>query len=135
METLRYLRAEDLPTGDQPVPLGGPDVTPILGTWCNTDEATAGVVRMVLTRDRQRLLVRALGAGTPEPYDWGEVPATAGAQRGSVVVAITSITPGKPPVRASARRWRTAPLPSVSTRSSNSRTSSQSPSSSSTGRR
>lgn len=77
METLRYLRAEDLPTGDQPVPLGGLDITPILGTWCNTDEATAGVVRMVLTRDGQRLLVRAFGAGAPEPDDWGEVPATA----------------------------------------------------------
>lgn len=32
---------------------------------------------MVLTREGERLLVRAYGAGAPEPDDWGEVPATA----------------------------------------------------------
>jgi hypothetical protein len=79
METLRHADAEDLRAGGDLASAGGPDVTPILGTWHNLDEAGACVVRLVLAADDERLLVRALGAGAPDPHDWGEVPATVSA--------------------------------------------------------
>jgi hypothetical protein len=57
METLRALRSGYLPAGDELVPPGWLDLTPILGIWRNLDESSAGVASLVLTSDGDRLLV------------------------------------------------------------------------------
>jgi hypothetical protein len=73
METLRQLCVGYLRAGDELAPPGWLDLTPLLGTWRNLDGSTAGVLELVLSRDGERLLVRARAAGTPEPADWGSV--------------------------------------------------------------
>lgn len=75
MEALACMRAEDRPRG--PLPGGAVDPSPMFGTWLNTDRGTAGVVRMVLAESRGRFVVTAWGAGSPEPFAWGEAEATA----------------------------------------------------------
>lgn len=77
MRTLPYVRlADQLPDGTA-APAGPLDVTPMLGTWYATDLAADGIVRLVLSERDGNLVVRAFGAGTPEPHDWGEVTGTA----------------------------------------------------------
>jgi hypothetical protein len=74
---MRYVRAEDrLPNGDDP-PGGRVDPAPMLGTWFATDKQSAGVVKLELSEREGAFVVRAFGAGTPDPLDWGEVPAVA----------------------------------------------------------
>jgi hypothetical protein len=45
----------------------------LVGDWVNTDKATRGIVRLVLTDVNGTLKVRAFGACNLEPCDWGEV--------------------------------------------------------------
>jgi hypothetical protein len=75
METLKCMRIEDRLAGEA-VPQGV-NPSPMFGTWYNTDKQTAGVVRMVLAERGGRFVVHAFGAGSPEPFDWGEAAATA----------------------------------------------------------
>ncbi len=71
METWRHTRAEEQVEG----PGGAIDPAPLLGTWLNTDHDSRGVVRIVLSpREGGGIAVRATGAGSPSPIDWGEVP-------------------------------------------------------------
>ena len=49
----------------------------MLGTWLATDKQSAGVVKLELSERDGNFVVRAFGAATPEPLDWGEVPAIA----------------------------------------------------------
>jgi len=76
---LRYAREAD--RLDQTPPPAGPlDVSPLLGTWINTNPGSRGIVRFVLGSRDGVLTVRAFGAGltegTEEPErDWGEVDA------------------------------------------------------------
>jgi hypothetical protein len=74
---MRYVRAEDQPpNGD--APLGGRvDPFPLLGTWFATDKQSAGVVKLDLSERDGNFVIRAYGAGSPDPLDWGEVPAVA----------------------------------------------------------
>jgi hypothetical protein len=51
------------------------DVSPLVGTWVNTNSATGGISKIVLTKSGSELLLRVLGACVPEPCDWGEVRA------------------------------------------------------------
>jgi hypothetical protein len=88
METLGYVRAEDQLQDGASAPGGVLDITPLLGTWFATDKQASGIVKMVLSRYDGLFLVRAFGAGSPEPYDWGEVPATA---YGAAVTAIEAM--------------------------------------------
>ena len=78
MKTLEYVRVEDqLP--DQVAAPGGtldPDAQ-LTGTWYATDHQATGVVRLELRQQDDGLKVRAFGAGSVEPYDWGEITATA----------------------------------------------------------
>jgi hypothetical protein len=74
---MRYVRAEDRPPNGEAPPGGQVDPAPMLGTWFATDKQSAGVVRLELTERGGAFIVRAFGAGTPEPVDWGEVPAVA----------------------------------------------------------
>jgi hypothetical protein len=74
---MRYVRAEDrLPNGDAP-PGGRVDPAPMLGSWFATDKQSAGVVKLELAERDGAFVVRAFGAGSPDPIDWGEVPAIA----------------------------------------------------------
>lgn len=77
MTTLGYLRAEDqLP--DQASPPGGVlDSALLVGCWYATDHDATGVVKLELNHHDGSLFVRAFGANGAEPYDWGEIEATA----------------------------------------------------------
>jgi hypothetical protein len=88
MKTLDYVRAEDqLP--DQAAPPGGPlDSSLLVGTWYATDKEATGVIRLELRTQDGVLYVRTFGADTAEPYDWGEVEATA---YGSGVTAVDAM--------------------------------------------
>jgi len=78
MDTMRYTRTEDrhatehVPAGD-----GTVDPTPLAGTWLNTDKATRGIAKMILTNRGGVLLVHAYGACAPSLCDWGEVEGAA----------------------------------------------------------
>jgi hypothetical protein len=49
------------------------DPSPLVGTWVSFDAATRGLVRVVVADRGGRLAVRAFGAASPAPQDWGEV--------------------------------------------------------------
>ena len=51
------------------------DLSALLGTWYNTDKQTGGLVRMTLAGSPVDFTVQAFGAASPEPLDWGKVPA------------------------------------------------------------
>ncbi|WP_394829475.1 hypothetical protein [Pendulispora albinea] len=78
---LPFLRSEDLPAKAGPHEMRPPselDRSPILGIWQNADEGeSGGILRMDLTEKKGGLRVRALGTGSPEPKDWGEIEAVA----------------------------------------------------------
>ena len=76
MTDLRYAREAD--RLDQAPPAAGSlDVSPLLGTWFNTNPGSRGIVRFVLGSRDGVLTVRAFGAGSTEgtEQDWGEVDA------------------------------------------------------------
>jgi hypothetical protein len=76
MQLLRMTRGEDQPDAVAPaldqVQL---DVSALLGTWWNTDKATRGISKLVLSEAGPSLLVQAFGACQPEPCDWGTAKA------------------------------------------------------------
>ena len=49
----------------------------LLGDWENVDSATRGIIRIQVADNGGAMQVRAFGACTPTPCDWGAVPATA----------------------------------------------------------
>ena len=74
MQPWKYTRARDrsaLEAGRTHPALIEP--SDLVGNWVNTDKATRGMVRLVLTDLNGTLMVRAFGACNPEPCDWGEV--------------------------------------------------------------
>lgn len=76
--TWRSVQASDRPApGTDLAPGGTLDPTLLLGTWINTNPSARGIVRVVVTAPGGALSVRAYGAGSPEPVDWGETPARA----------------------------------------------------------
>jgi hypothetical protein len=74
MEALKYTRARDRSASGagrtQPAPV---EPSELVGDWVNTDKATRGIVRLVLTNVNGALMIRAFGACNKEPCDWGEV--------------------------------------------------------------
>src|SRR4051794_5142762 len=75
-----WTRAEDILSETPP---GTPanasiDPAPLLGNWHNTDKESRGIVRLVLAAAGPApaggIGVHAWGAGSPAPFDWGEVP-------------------------------------------------------------
>ena len=77
MKTLEYVRVEDQLPDQVAAPGGTLDSEPLSGTWYATDHKATGVVRLELRQHEDTLKVRAFGAGAVEPYDWGEITATA----------------------------------------------------------
>jgi len=69
------------------VALGG-----LVGTWVNTNPATSGIVKVVLTDNHGSLRVHLYGACHPSPCDWGEVAglAYAASIAGGPAVAFTA---------------------------------------------
>ena len=76
MTELRFTRAEDLPkaihSGFSKV-----DPGPLIGVWHNTDKATPGIVKLILSLRDGAFVVRAFGANGSTPHDWGEVAGVA----------------------------------------------------------
>jgi hypothetical protein len=80
MQLLRFTRAEDYPEPEAPA--ADPavdevqlDVSGLLGTWWNTDKATRGISKLVLSEDGPSLIVHAFGACLPDACDWGKAKA------------------------------------------------------------
>ena len=71
MALTRYMRADS-----RQVIGGSPDLSPLLGTWLNTNPVTDHICRMVILERGGRLIIHAYGADLPEPIDWGEIEAT-----------------------------------------------------------
>jgi hypothetical protein len=74
---LRLTRARDVPrdtaaAAAAPTPAPAVDPSPLVGTWVSFDAATRGLVRVVVSLRGGRLAVRAFGASSPAPQDWGE---------------------------------------------------------------
>jgi len=72
MATLQGTRAEDFVEAP---PAGAIDPAPLVGNWLNTDKESKGIVRIVAAVRDGAFTLRAFGAGSPEPFDWGEVRA------------------------------------------------------------
>ncbi|HEY7546015.1 MAG TPA: hypothetical protein VID27_14080 [Blastocatellia bacterium] len=49
------------------------DSSPLVGTWINTDKATGGIVKLILSQEGNSFFVQAFGACAPSPCDWGKV--------------------------------------------------------------
>lgn len=76
MTTATYVRQADrLAPGEKP-DAGPLDLRPLTGLWQNTNPASRGIVRLEIAARDGGLRVRAFGAGSPEPFDWGEVAAS-----------------------------------------------------------
>lgn len=51
------------------------EATPFSGVWLNTNDATAGIARVIMAAESGSLTVRVIGAGDSSTCDWGEVEA------------------------------------------------------------
>src|SRR5258706_15964962 len=51
------------------------DISPLLGSWINTNPETDCISRLIIREINGALVVHAFGANSPEPIDWGEVEA------------------------------------------------------------
>jgi hypothetical protein len=56
------------------------DLTSLIGTWCNCDPNTRGIVKIELSEKAGSLLVHVYGACHPTPCDWGVVSGIAYAE-------------------------------------------------------
>lgn len=73
MNHLRHTRAcDELPDGAGRAEVTTLDPAPLLGEWTSTNEATRGIVKLVVASRESNLTVRVYGAGVPSPRDWGE---------------------------------------------------------------
>jgi hypothetical protein len=70
METLRFARADERVESAQPGPLEI-DPTPLLGCWINTNTATPGIAKVIVTSGNDGLSIRVFSASGPTPRDWG----------------------------------------------------------------
>jgi len=71
-----YMKADQQPSVKEPL-----DLSPLVGDWSNTKPDSSYLVRVVLTEQDGRILLRVYGANESDPIDWGEVeavPYTAG---------------------------------------------------------
>jgi hypothetical protein len=74
MTALRYTREEDQLAGKGGEQTEcGVDASPLVGAWLNTDRATPGIIKLVLSNQEGTFIVQGFGACSPSPCDWGEV--------------------------------------------------------------
>jgi hypothetical protein len=90
--SLRLTRARDVARDAVARPAAPVDPAPLVGTWVSFDPATRGIVRVVVASRGGRLAVRAFGAGSPAPHDWGEAAgdAFAGSVDAAAAVGFTA---------------------------------------------
>lgn len=74
MQALKYVRAEDQ-LGAGSATVVEIDPTPLLGEWVNTNSATRGIEKVVISRAGDGVFVRVFGAWSSSPRDWGEARA------------------------------------------------------------
>ena len=74
MQALKYVRAEDQLGAGSAAP-AEIDPTPLLGEWINTNTATRGIEKVIITRRGDDVFIRVVGAWSPSPLDWGEARA------------------------------------------------------------
>ena len=73
---MKYVRIRDLP--DCVERAGASlDLSPFEGTWLNTNSATRGVLKLLLSIRNGDLIVQGFGECERSPCDWGEVRAEA----------------------------------------------------------
>lgn len=92
-DSAKYVKIEDRLEGSAGVQ-GELDFSSVLGTWVNTNSATTGIVKVILTAKNGALTVRAFGAGEPWPGDADEVGAElvyADSLRSQKAVAFTAL--------------------------------------------
>jgi len=76
MESLKYVKAEDRVETSAIAGNGHAlHLDRLPGVWLNTNDASRGIVKVIVEARGSQLVVRAFGAGNPEAYDWGEVEA------------------------------------------------------------
>ncbi len=73
MKPTNYAKLQDRPQPGSETGRSEPaDAAPLLGTWINTNVATTGITKAVVTPVNGDLTLRVFGAGEPEQHDWGE---------------------------------------------------------------
>ena len=79
MESLKFKRLNDLPKVlNQLQTEKAVDPSPLVGTWHSTNQATRGIVKLILSNPNgSGFTVRAFGAWDSSPIDWGEVEGAA----------------------------------------------------------
>jgi hypothetical protein len=76
MESLQYSKAEDrVESSGRGQNWHALQLDSLPGIWRNTNSEARGIVKVEIAVRGPRLIVRAFGAGEPEPSDWGEVEA------------------------------------------------------------
>jgi hypothetical protein len=71
MATLSCTRLDERLEARGPV-----DPEPLLGTWLNTNSATQGITRAVLTNQDDKVMLQIFAGNNPELGDWGEAVAS-----------------------------------------------------------
>jgi hypothetical protein len=77
LSSLQTTRTKDKP---QPGRIGlvlPVNLRPLLGGWVNYDKGSTGIQRLEIDDWEGTPVVRAFGAGHPDPIDWGEVAGAA----------------------------------------------------------
>lgn len=77
MQLGKHSQPDDQPQGPDAAQFGHSSLhlNGLPGIWLNTNGDSHGIVKVAITVKGSKLLVRAFGAGDPEPSDWGEVEA------------------------------------------------------------
>lgn len=80
METLEYRSEEDrldarFNTGAGHKTRESINLSPLVGTWLNTNNETRGIVKVITGSDNGSLTVHVFGSGAASLTDWGEIKA------------------------------------------------------------
>ena len=76
MQALKYMRTEDRPAAETVGQAASAvDPKPLVGTWMNTNAATRGLAKVILTQAGDEVKLRAFGSCEPSLCDWGEAVA------------------------------------------------------------
>ena len=73
MESLKYMRLDERLEARSAI-----TPEPLLGTWVNTNSATQGITKAVLTAKGNEIILQVFATGSPVPFDWGEAGAGPG---------------------------------------------------------
>jgi hypothetical protein len=71
MVALQYMRLDE-----QVEARGSIVAEPLLGAWLNTNTATRGIAKTLLTAKESEIVLRIFAAGSQQTVDWGETPAS-----------------------------------------------------------